>query len=149
MSKILLAGRMVRFINSVFIAILAAACVFLTSKQTAEQLASEISILFILVSLLTFAVLTIFRDLISEQHLGIKRLVTVLAAVSGVVIPMLYWAMSYLTKDVGFSAPRPYYRFNAVLFWTLVVLSPPCVTALLLYGARLTLWVREGFQAHK
>lgn len=149
MSKILLARRLVRFINSMFIASLAAICVFLTSNETASQLTSAIVILFILVSVLTFAVLTIVRDLITEQHLGIKRLVTVLAALSGVVIPALYWALSYLTTEGGFGAPRPYYRFNAVLFWTLVVLSPPCVTALLLYGAKLTLWVREGFQAHK
>jgi hypothetical protein len=132
-----------------FIASLAATCVFLISNKTASQLASAIAILFILVSVLTFAVLTIVRDLISEQHLGIKRLVTVLAVLSGVVIPALYWALSYLTTEGGFSSPRPYYDFDAVLFWALVVLSPPCVAALLLYGARLNLWIREGFNASK
>lgn len=138
MSKILLAGRMVRFINSMFIASLAATCVFLTSNQTAPQLASAISVLFILVAVLTFAVLTIVRDLISEQHVGIKRLTMVLAAISSVLIPATFWIEVSPTRDE-----------QMVFMGLLVVLSPAVVTALLLYGRRLILWIREGFNVSK
>ena len=132
MSKILLAGRLVRFINSMFIAAIAEAYFFFTLSQTPQQIAFFI----ILVSALAFVGLTIIRDLFTEQHLGVKRLITVLAVLSIVVAPALYMMTTeYNVKD------------EALLI--LALFSPFCVAAVLLYGRRLILWIREGFNTSK
>ncbi len=131
MRKILLAGHMVRFINSIFIAGIAEAYFFFTLSQTPQQIAFFI----ISVSVLAFAGLTIIRDLFTEQHLGVKRLITVLATLSIVCVPALYLATAYHVEDT--------------VVFILAIFSPFCVAAALLYGRRLILWIREGFNTSK
>ena len=149
MNKILTVGLKGRLKYSIVISLGITTCVYFMFRDSNEATPAKIRVLFVLVSALVFALLTIIRDLILEQHVGVKRLVTTFAALSGLVIPALYWAMSHLitTSFYGFSAP--YYHFEEVLFWTLAVVSPPCIAALMLYSHRLIRWIREGFGTSK
>lgn len=105
-----------------------------TVKDSYENLVVFFAIIFLCV-LVVFVVLNVICDLFTERHLGFKRLTTVLAVLSIAVVPTLYVNKAY--------------RVEAELVWALMLISPLCVAAVLLYGRRLILWINEGFHDSK
>lgn len=139
MSNILMAGFKSRLKYSILITSVLMICVafiaIVNGNYTDEPFYQKKLPALLFLFLFVFAVLNIVCDLFTERHLGVKRLIVALAVLSSAVVPALYLNKAHYV-DEG-------------LAWALVLISPLCVAAVLLYGRRLILWIQEGFQIPK
>lgn len=85
----------------------------------------------------SFLCLTLVRDLMLEPHSGWRRLTLVASLASGFVAPLVYGLKS--SSQYSSSSDR------MALMLVLAIASPVVVSAAMLYGRRLTIWVRAGF----